>query len=252
MEQQIATMQKRTKFSETEDGVLRGLVSRLGDDWVKIAEEHKSTTKVDRLPKELRDRYVNYLSNYTVIYPPLSAEGKNLLNELVEKFGSSWKIFRDKIARFFPMRTAGNLYNSYKSDNRIKTRDMKYTQEELISLWKITNEYSNINSRETIFNAQNDVEYRKWDPSLSRQNTKFNKMEKGILDPSKVFDQNSLQVLGLSQNNFNSTIPHSSIEDYSITSLLNPQKLELKPIDGSFIHNFNIPPLMPKQQNQEI
>ena len=101
---QFKMQHKRKKFTTEEDQKLLRLVDEFGkSNWAAISEKMPG-----RNPRQVRDRYVNYLSP-DVVNGPWTQKEDDLLLSKFNEYGSSWK----RIASFFPTRTDINVKSRY-------------------------------------------------------------------------------------------------------------------------------------------
>lgn len=103
----------RTKFTKAEDELILDLVSLMGPrSWNNIANHCPNRTA-----RQIRERYVNYLSP-KVQNKPWTEEEDALLGEKVCEFGRKWS----KIAKFFSNRTDVTIKNRWVKIERNKDR----------------------------------------------------------------------------------------------------------------------------------
>lgn len=105
---------QKTKFTPYEDHIILMHVQQNGsaDNWPAVAK-----LLPDRTPRQIRERYVNYLSP-KVNRTPFTPEEDELLLKLVSEHGTSWS----KICTHFTNRTDVALKNHY---NLLKRRKKK-------------------------------------------------------------------------------------------------------------------------------
>ena len=95
---------RRKKFTAQEDEKLLHLVNQLGtSNWAAISEKMPG-----RNPRQVRDRYFNYLSP-DVVNGPWTQTEDDLLMTKYNELGPTWK----RIAAFFPTRTDINVKSRY-------------------------------------------------------------------------------------------------------------------------------------------
>lgn len=104
---QLRTSNKKRKvrhvFSLEEDATLKSLVDKYGEDWELVASKMKN-----RNPRQVRDRYVNYLAPYVDVSPFTQEEDQRIL-EKVEEIGPRWLFMR----QFFNKRSEIALKNRW-------------------------------------------------------------------------------------------------------------------------------------------
>lgn len=91
------------KFDHKEDELLRSLVAAHGEDWEEVAK-----SMPNRNARQVRDRYVNYLSPL-INQAPFTKDEDVLLMEKYQEFGAKWV----KIAKCFGNRRDAALKNRY-------------------------------------------------------------------------------------------------------------------------------------------
>ncbi len=75
---------KKKSFTETEDAKILELFEKYGVKWSKIAKELKTRTR-----KQVRERYLNFLSN-KVEKRPFTKEEDEKIREYYLKYGNKW------------------------------------------------------------------------------------------------------------------------------------------------------------------
>lgn len=94
----------RIKFSPMENAMLKYLIDTFGtSDWVLIA-----SMMPGRNPKQCRDRFCNYLSEFRQI-GPWTQEEDDLLLTLLQEYGSKWV----EISRHIPERSENDVKNRW-------------------------------------------------------------------------------------------------------------------------------------------
>lgn len=113
----VPTRKPRKCFTHDEDSKLIYYFGIFGHDFDKI-----SCYMPERKPKQLRDRFNNYLS-HELKNSQWNSEEDDFLRSLVEEHGKNWKI----IGKFFPYRTNISVKNRWNSITHIepttKTRE---------------------------------------------------------------------------------------------------------------------------------
>lgn len=104
IERENKQSKKHKKFTPEEDKIIVDYVNQNGQkNWGVVASQ-----LVDRTSRQVRGRYLNYLSPF-VSRMPWSEYETQLLLHLVSRYGRKWAIF----TRFFRNRTDINLKNHY-------------------------------------------------------------------------------------------------------------------------------------------
>ncbi|OHT11668.1 hypothetical protein TRFO_03890 [Tritrichomonas foetus] len=107
---------QKTKFTEEEDEIIRKFVEEYGaHTWTRI-----SPLIPNRTPRQVRERWVNYLSP-DISRDPWTQEEDDLIMKLVDKFGKRWSY----ISRSFNKRTDVSIKNRYILLNRRKNSKMR-------------------------------------------------------------------------------------------------------------------------------
>ena len=99
-----ATNKQKSKFTEEEDQIIRAFVSKNGPKSWKKAQP----LLPGRTPRQIRERWVNYLSP-EVSHEPWTKEEDDLILNLVDKYGKKWS----HISRSFKKRTDVSIKNRF-------------------------------------------------------------------------------------------------------------------------------------------
>ncbi|OHT04284.1 hypothetical protein TRFO_28279 [Tritrichomonas foetus] len=102
----------RKRFTPDEDSLLVNLVSRYGQDWVRISEEMGTRTT-----RQCRERWRFFLSPDVDLNEWTATEDALLLEKYAEH-GPRWK----KLQLFFPKRTYINIRNHYRNLQNVEKR----------------------------------------------------------------------------------------------------------------------------------
>ncbi|OHT14823.1 Myb-like DNA-binding domain containing protein [Tritrichomonas foetus] len=126
------------KFTIDDDETLKNLVIELGENWNEIANRMPG-----RNPRQVRERYQNYLS------PSLNTsrwtiEEDTLLVQKVQEIGQKWV----KISRFFPNRTDQMMKNRYNVLKRKQMKKMASIENSSVSSSTDSSSESNVSSPE--------------------------------------------------------------------------------------------------------
>lgn len=97
------TKNYRSLFTSEEDAIIKQAVKEFGDDWDAIAARLKG-----RFPRQVRDRYNNYLTDTRIISPFTSEEDEFLIDSF-NKLGPSWTLISSQM----PGRSANDIKNRW-------------------------------------------------------------------------------------------------------------------------------------------
>ncbi|OHT15327.1 Myb-like DNA-binding domain containing protein [Tritrichomonas foetus] len=108
----------RNRFSKQEDTKLLKLVEKYGECWKEISHEFGHT----RSPRQLRERYTNYIRE-PVKRTPFTESEDRLIIEKFKKLGPNWSM----IASFIPGRSNINVKNRFAALNSNREKYRNYS-----------------------------------------------------------------------------------------------------------------------------
>ncbi|KAK8840207.1 hypothetical protein M9Y10_031151 [Tritrichomonas musculus] len=144
LQQSTSKKKLRNHFTKEEDEKIKELVKIFGThNWILISE-----FMVGRTPKQIRDRYSNYLIP-GIFLGEWSKEEDELLIKLYGEYGSKWSI----IQTFFPKRSTNSIKNrwhyflnkKFPKNIERKEANSSYVQE-IPKVTKIENDSNNVQS----------------------------------------------------------------------------------------------------------
>ena len=116
---------KRSFFTNQENSFIKELVRKIGEDWETIAKKMPGRT-----PKQIHDRYVNYLREGLKSEPWTKQEDDILLN-LYKAIGPKWS----KMMAHLPGRSGNDIKNRW--HKHLNKSSIKYIDANLNSIFKI-------------------------------------------------------------------------------------------------------------------
>ena len=94
---------QRRKFTTEEDGKIKQLVEEVGYEWEEVSRELGTRT-----PKQVRDRYLNYLQQ-GLRNDPWTPEEDAQVIRMRKKFGPKWV----RMSRLMPGRSSNDIKNRW-------------------------------------------------------------------------------------------------------------------------------------------
>lgn len=143
---------KRSLFTERENRIICDLVKQIGEDWDVIAKKLPGRT-----PKQIHDRYINYLRQ-GLQNGPWTNEEDEILMKMYKMIGPKWS----KMMKHLPGRSGNNIKNRWhkhimKKYFGIGKQKMKLSSEDIDADNHKTQKSSNqINSQRNSFNTESN------------------------------------------------------------------------------------------------
>lgn len=114
----LSSKKTKNKFTENEDNIIKKFVDEFGaHTWGRI-----TPLLPGRTPRQVRERWVNYLSP-AITHDPWTKEEDELIMKLVANFGKKWAY----ISRSFNQRTDVSIKNRYFLLQRREKNDIRKT-----------------------------------------------------------------------------------------------------------------------------